>query len=204
MLSRDARYGLAILQILVGAEWLVSGFNKVLSGAFPQGLSDALQEGIKDNPNIWYVGLLDQIVLPHSVAFGYLVEGGEVAIGVVFLSTALLLFGRLRQAGEPQHQITVALMLGAAVAGIIGAFFCINFHFWMGDGILPAVGGAHAFDEGIDLDMLMPPLCLLITVAYLRLVNDLTGRSASSRLGARVKAFGVKQRSLLAQGPSAS
>ncbi len=66
-----------------------------MSGAFPQGLSDALQEWIKDNPNIWYVSLLDRIVLPHSVAFGYLVEGGEVAIGVVFLSTALLLFGRL-------------------------------------------------------------------------------------------------------------
>jgi thiosulfate dehydrogenase [quinone] large subunit len=204
MLSRDARYGLAAIQLLVGAEWLVSGTNKLLSGTFPQGLADALQEGIKDNPNVWYVDLLDRIVLPHSVVFGYLVEYGELAVGVILLSTAVLLFGPPRGVGEPRHKLAVAQMLAAAAAAAIGAFFCVNFHFWMGDGILPSLGGARAFDEAIDLDMLMPPLSLLIVVAHLRLADELTGHVVSSRLAARARAFGIGRRGSAAQSQSAS
>ena len=194
MLSRDARYGLAILQLLMGAEWLVSGANKVLSGSFPQGLSDALREGLKDNPNGWYVSLLDRVVVPHTVFWGYLIEGAELLIGIVLLSTALLLFGHLANAGESWHRLTVAQMIAAAAAGIVGAFLCVNFHFWMGDGFLPALGGTHAFDEAIDLDMLVPPLCLLISAGHLALADELTGHNVSSALKARARNLGLGRR----------
>ncbi len=200
MLSRDARYGLAAFQLVVGAEWLVSGANKVLSGSFPQGLSDALQDGLKDNPNSWYVSLLDRVVVPHTVFWGYLVEGAELLIGVVLLSTALLLFGRLARAGEPWHRLTVAQILVASVAGVVGAFLCVNFHFWMGDGFLPALGSTHAFDEAIDLDMLVPPLCLLISVGHLALADELTGHKASSAVKARAKSFDLRRRLSPARG----
>ncbi len=204
MLSRDARFGLAMIQLLVGAEWLVSGANKVISGTFPQGLADALQEGIKDNPNGWYVSLLDRIVLPHSIFFGYLIEGVELAVGIVLLSTTLLLFGRLSQAGEPWHRLTIVQVLAAATAGAIGAFLCVNFHFWMGDGFLPALGSTHAFDEAIDLDMLVPPLCLLITMAHLKLADELTGRVASSAIAARAHALGIGRGASLAREQAAN
>lgn len=189
MLSRDAHVGLAVVQLLVGIEWLTSGANKALSGTFPQGLADGLQEGLDNNPNAWYLSFLHQVVLPHSVFFGYLIEGAELAIGVVLVSTALVLFGSLRQVGEPWHRLTVVQLLAAATAGAIGALLCVNFHFWMGDGFLPALGGAHAFDEAIDLDMLIPPLSLLITIAQLKLADELTGSVASKALGARFAAF---------------
>jgi thiosulfate dehydrogenase [quinone] large subunit len=200
MLSRDARYGLAAIQLLVGAEWLVSGANKVLSGSFPQGLSDALQEGLKDNPNGWYVSLLERVVVPHTVFWGYLVEGAELLIGIVLLSTTVLLFGRLAKAGEPWHRLTVAQMIVAAVAGVVGAFLCVNFHFWMGDGFLPALGSTHVFDEAIDLDMLVPPLCLLISVGHLALADELTGHKVSSALKARASSLAPRRRLSPARG----
>jgi thiosulfate dehydrogenase [quinone] large subunit len=200
MLSRDARYGLAAIQLLVGAEWLVSGANKLLSGSFPQGLSDALHEGLKDNPNGWYVSLLERVVVPHTVFWGYLVEGAELLIGIVLLSTTVLLFGRLAKAGEPWHRLTVAQMIVAAVAGVVGAFLCVNFHFWMGDGFLPALGSTHAFDEAIDLDMLVPPLCLLISVGHLALADELTGHAVSSALKARASSLAPRRRLSPARG----
>jgi hypothetical protein len=42
MLNRTARYLLAAIQAIIGWEWIMSGCNKILSGNFPQGLSDAL------------------------------------------------------------------------------------------------------------------------------------------------------------------
>jgi thiosulfate dehydrogenase [quinone] large subunit len=200
MLSRDARYGLAAIQLIVGAEWLVSGANKVLSGSFPSGLADALQEGLKDNPNGWYVSLLDRVVVPHTIFWGYVVEGAEVLIGIVLLSTALMLFGNLARAGEPWHRLTVFQMLMAAAVGIVGAFLCVNFHFWMGDGFLPALGGANAYDEAIDLDMLVPPLCLLISIGHLALADELTGRKVSSTLKARASSLGLRRRVTPARG----
>jgi hypothetical protein len=156
-------------------------------------LSDALQEGLKDNSNGWYVSLLDRVVVPHTVFWGYLVEGAELLIGIVLLSTTVLLFGRLAKAGEPWHRLTVAQMIVAAVAGVVGAFLCVNFHFWMGDGFLPALGSTHVFDEAIDLDMLVPPLCLLISVGHLALTDELTGHKVSSALKARASSFGLRR-----------
>lgn len=74
MVQKETRAVLAVVQALIGFEWLVSGANKVLSGAFPQGLAQNLSEGLADNPNAWYVAFLRSVVLPHSVFFGYLIE----------------------------------------------------------------------------------------------------------------------------------
>ncbi|MGZ3584223.1 MAG: hypothetical protein ACXVDA_18025 [Ktedonobacterales bacterium] len=52
MLRNETRYLLAAIQALIAGEWIISGSNKLVSGAFPQGLADALSEGIKDNPNV--------------------------------------------------------------------------------------------------------------------------------------------------------
>jgi hypothetical protein len=74
MLNRSTRFLLAALEAIIGWEWLMSGGNKLLAGTFPQGLADALKRGIKNNPNSWYVSMLQTFVLPHSIFYGYLVE----------------------------------------------------------------------------------------------------------------------------------
>ena len=176
MLNRTARYLLAAIQAIIGWEWIMSGCNKILSGNFPQGLSDALNNGIKDNPNGWYVAFLKQIVLPNSMFFGYMIQWTEIAVGIILLSAAVLLLTKPRMAGEPQHRLAIAYSIMAIIAAAVGAFQNINFHFWMGGWVIPTFDPASAYNEGIDLDGLLPLFFLIIIIANLGLIQELTGK----------------------------
>ncbi len=181
MLSRETRIVLAAIQIVIGAEWLVSGLNKIVSGDFPTGLAAILREGFKENPNDWYVSLLQWTILPHSVGFAYLLEGTELVLGLVLLTGALLLLSPQPRSGEPQHALGVAFVASSLIACIVGAFLCVNFHFWMGDGIMPTVAPSRPFDEGIDLDTLLPPLSLILAYGNHRVLAAMTDRRPFAR-----------------------
>jgi thiosulfate dehydrogenase [quinone] large subunit len=174
MLSRDARWVAAALQAVIAWEWLVSGVNKVLAGNFPQGLADTLDEGIHDNPNGWYVSILQHVVMPHSVAFGYLIEATELFIGIALFIGVVVLVGPVRRRGMPQYRLAVGEVATAMVAALLCAFLCVNFHFFMGDGVFPWVNPANAFDEGITLDTLMPPVAVLLFLVNARLLVVMT------------------------------
>lgn len=184
---RDTRWLLAAIQALIGMEWLYSGANKLLSGMFPSGLADTLSDGLKNNPNGWYVAFLQALVLPHSVFVGYLLEITEFALGIILVSGAILLLGQLPLQGERQHRTTVTMLALSAAAALIGAVFCVNFHFWMGDGMVPTVNPGRPFDEGINLDTLLPPLSLIVMVVQLRLISELTGGALLTRIRAALK-----------------
>lgn len=182
MLSKGTRYLLAAVQAILGYEWLISGTNKVLSGTFPQGLADALGDGLKGNPNGWYVNVIDRVVLPHGVLFGTLIEFCELLAGVALLVGALALCGPLPLRGERLHRLAAFELGAATLAGLGCALLCVNFHFWMGDGLISAVNTGNAFGEGIDLDTLMPPLALLIAALNARLLLAVTGHDGVLRL----------------------
>lgn len=173
MLNRTTRYLLAAIQAILGWEWLMSGANKLLSGSFPQGLASTLTDNFKDNPNTWYVTFLQQIILPHSVFFGYLIEWTEITIAVILLGGALLLLGQPRLPGEPQHGVAVSYCITAAIAAAVGAFLTVNFHFLMGGWVIPGFNPGGAYNEGIDLDALIPPISLVILIANLAFANAL-------------------------------
>jgi uncharacterized membrane protein YphA (DoxX/SURF4 family) len=175
---REARYLLAAIQAIIGWEWITSGLNKVFSGSFPQSLSDTLTGGFKDNPNSWYIAFLQNIVLPHSVFYGYLIEWTEVIIGVVLLFGVFLLIGSPTALGKTSHKFSISLHMMVAIVAVIAAFLCINFHFWMGKSIIPGLG-ADPGDEGVDLDALMPPFSFIIMVANLYICSHL--RNTTSR-----------------------
>lgn len=172
MFQRETRYLLAAIQAIIGWEWITSGLNKVLSGSFPLSLSDTLTGGFKDNPNGWYISLLQRVVLPHSVFYGYLIEWTEGIVGVVLLFGVLLLIGRPKALVKVPHNVSVSMYATVAVVAVIAAFLCINFHFWMGKSIVPGLG-ADPGDEGIDLDALMPPFSFIIMVANLYIISRL-------------------------------
>ncbi len=157
----------------------MSGGNKVLAGTFPQGLADALREGIKGNPDGWYVSFLQHTILPHSVFYGYLIEWTELIAGLILLSGALILLGQPRKVGDPQHGLMVGYCVAAVVAAVVGAFMTVNFHFFMGGWVLPGFDPASPYDEAIDLDALIPPLSLIIVIANIAFVKAL--RSPESK-----------------------
>lgn len=180
MLNRATRYLLAAIQAIIGWEWVVSGSNKVLSGNFPQTFLDTLNTGIQNNPNAWYVSFLHNVVEPHSIFFGYVIEWTEMTIGVVLLASALILLGQPRMRGEAQHWLAVGFFSLTVFVAALGAFLCVNFHFWMGHGLIPGVG-ASPTGEGIDLDALVPPFSLVILIANLALIKALRGETWYSR-----------------------
>ncbi|HET9918717.1 MAG TPA: hypothetical protein VFQ30_02660 [Ktedonobacteraceae bacterium] len=175
MLNRAARYILAAIEAIIGWEWLMSGGNKLLSGTFPQGLADTLNEGIKNNPDGWYVSFLQQAVIPHSVLYGYLIEWSEVAVGIILIGAALVLLGKPRMPGEPQHHLAVAYSIAAILAAVVGIIHTVNFHFFMGGWVIPTFNPSDAYDEGIDLEGLLPLFLLVIIISNIALLKAITG-----------------------------
>src|SRR5947209_874165 len=60
-----------------------------------------------------------------------------------------------------------------AIVAAVGAFLTVNFHFWAGGWVFPVFHPAAANGEGIDLDALLPPLSLIVTIANIALFREL-------------------------------
>lgn len=186
MLHRTARYLLAAIQGIIGWEWFMSGGNKLFSGQFPQGLAGTLNDGIKNNPNGWYVSILQHAIIPNSIFWGYLIEWTEIIIGIVLIGSALLLLTRPRMPGEPQHRMGVLYCIATIIAAAMGAFQNINFHFWMGGWVIPTFDPSAPFNEGVDLDALLPLFFLTIIIANFALIQQLTGKKLFRRRTAQL------------------
>ncbi len=182
MSQKSTRWLLAAVQAILGWEWLVSGGNKLLSGTFPQGLADTLSEMFKDNSDGWYVSLLQHMVLPRSVFYGYLIEWTEVLIGIILLGSAVVLLSQPRRKGQPQYRLALLYSSVAMFAALLGTFLTVNFHFLAGGGIIPWFDGSAPNEEGIDLDALLPPFELVVLVAQGALLAELTQVSWRQRL----------------------
>jgi hypothetical protein len=87
--SRLPLVGLLLVQLLVGYEWFVSGLTKFVHGGFPSGLANELREKSADAPN-WYRSFLDGLIIPYASAFGYLIEIGELLVGLALIVAALV------------------------------------------------------------------------------------------------------------------
>jgi hypothetical protein len=173
MLNRSTRFLLAALQAILGWEWLMSAGNKILSGSFPQGLADTLNDGIKNNPNTWYATFLQQNILPHSIFYGYLIEWTEMVIAIFLLGGAFILVSRSRMPEDVWYGFGLTTSIAVAIVAAIGAFLTVNFHFWTGGWVFPIFRPAMANGEGIDLDALLPPLSLVVTIANIALFREL-------------------------------
>ena len=196
MLNRSTRFLLAALQAVLGWEWLMSAGNKVLSGSFPQGLADTLTSGIKDNPNTWYATFLQQTILPHSIFYGYLIEWTEMVIAIFLLGGAFILVSRSHMPEEVWYGFGLTTSIAVAIVAVVGAFLTVNFHFWAGGWVFPLFHPDMANGEGIDLDALLPPLSLVVTIANIALFREL------QRVGVfkqRIQSAGVGSRGVVTE-----
>jgi hypothetical protein len=115
----------------------------------------------------WYKSFLDGSVIPHASTFGYLIEIGELVVGLALVAAALvwlLRWERLPYSGR------VAVLVATALASLGAIFMAVNFHLANGaphPWLIPRDG----FDEGIDLDSLLPAVQLVlvgVSVGFLR------------------------------------
>ena len=95
-----------IVRLYVGYEWLMAGWEKVMSPVwFGAGAGAALKGfvqgalaktgGAHPDVSLWYAAFLQSVVLPHAAAWSNIVAVGEVLVGlglVIGLATGIAAF----------------------------------------------------------------------------------------------------------------
>ena len=94
----DTRFALfwVFVRLYVGWEWLVAGWSKLnnpawvgdRAGSAIQGfLNGSLSKTAGAHPDVsgWYAAFIQNVALPNTVFFSYLVTFGEIAVGVALI-----------------------------------------------------------------------------------------------------------------------
>ncbi len=162
--TRIPLVGLLVVQLVIGYEWAMSGLTKIVRGGFPSGLADELREKSEGAAG-WYTSFLDSVVIPNAQGWGYVIEIGELLIGLVLIGAALVWLFAWERVGA---QMRRNLLLGTVLASLGGIAMAVNFHLANGAAhpwLIPADG----FDEGVDLDSLLPAIQLVLAAVSGRL-----------------------------------
>ena len=178
--ARLPLFGLLTIQLFIGYEWFMSGITKMVRGGFPAGLADELTDKSQGAPG-WYANILDNVVIPNAKAFGYVSEIGEVLVGVALIGAAAIWLFRWHSLPQPARAATLGLVVFASLAGV---FMNVNFHLANGSAhpwLLPGSG----FDEGVDLDSLMPAIQLAIAGVAGALLWQMRTAPDTTETGAR-------------------
>lgn len=163
--ARLALTGFVVVGLFVGYEWFMSGLTKFVRGGFPSGLSAELTEKSEGVAG-WYKSFLDSVVIPNGKLFGILIEAGELLIGIALIGSAIVLLLRWRQLS---YRAEVAVLATVALASLGAIFLNVNLHLANGSAhpwLLPEDG----FDEGVDLDSLLPLIQLGFLVVSVKLL----------------------------------
>ena len=164
--------GLLIVVIIIGYEWFISGLTKILHGDFVSGLADEMADKLADAPS-WYASFLNSTVIPNASTFGYLIEFGEVLIGLTFIVGSLLWLFAWKRLPLKVQSTVLWLTVAAAIGGI---FMALNFHF--ANGLThPWLIPADSFDEGVDFDSFLVVMNMVIATVYIDLLNSLRLRT---------------------------
>jgi hypothetical protein len=158
-LGRLPLIGVLLIQIFVGYEWFDSGLTKIVRGGFPSGLAADLHDRVQGASG-WYRSFVDGSIIPHGVLFGYLIEIGELLVGIVFIAVALLWIFRWERLPDVVRLTLLGVTIMAALAAI---FMAVNFHLANG-GTHPWLIPKSGFDESVDLDALLPAVQLIFIV----------------------------------------
>lgn len=155
--------GLLVVQMIMGYEWFVSGLVKIWRGDFPSGLAAALFEKLPNVP-AWYGRFLTGAVIPSATFFGYAIEIAELLAGIVLIVGPLIW---LFAGDRATDRLRRAVLCFTVVAAIGGAFLAINLHV-ANAAIHPWLIPGDSFDEGLDLDSVLPAIQMVI--AWISLV----------------------------------
>ena len=179
-LGRLPLIGILLIQIFVGYEWFDSGLTKIVRGDFPAGLAADLHDRVQGAPG-WYRSFVDGSIVPHGVFFGYLIEIGELLVGVAFIAAALVWLFRWERLPDLGRLTLLAVTILAAIGGI---FMAVNFHLANG-GTHPWLIPKDGFDESVDLDTLVlavQAVLIVISVGAWRAIRQASPARTRGRL----------------------
>jgi uncharacterized membrane protein YphA (DoxX/SURF4 family) len=159
--GRAGRWGLALVEVAIAYEWLVSALNKILDPQFGDGLGHQLQEDLRDNPNRWYGTLLRDAVVPHATVYATLIEIAEFLVGLGFLVGALLWLSRRLAASAWARPLTLAVMAAIAAGGLMTANYYLN-----AGNTLPGLDPGQPYNEGLSIDGVLTLIAVGLLVAH--------------------------------------
>jgi uncharacterized membrane protein YphA (DoxX/SURF4 family) len=149
--------GFLIVTMIVGYEWFMSGLVKFVRGDFPAGLAGELLTKTAGTSD-WYASFLKSVAIPFGEPFGYVLETSEVLAGIALIVGPLIwLFAWERVS----HRLRLAVLFFMAVAATGGAILAINLHLANGASHPWLIPGT-SFDEGVDLDSVLPAIQVVI------------------------------------------
>jgi len=143
----------------------MSGLTKLWRGGFAAGLADELRDKAKGVTG-WYRNVLNDAIIPNARLVGWVVLIGELAVGIVLIVGAAVWITRGDRLGARAWQLMLTAMGLASVAAILMA---VNFHLANGSPhpwLIPKSG----YDEGIDLDSVLPGVEIVMVVIAGRLL----------------------------------
>ena len=152
---------LLLVQVAIGYEWLVSGFSKIANGDFAHGLAAELGDLAQQSP-AWYGHFLQTAIVPHALAFGYLIEFAELLAGIVLVGAACTELAAGARLTGRMTRLLRRLSIAALAAGIL---LVANFELANG-GSFGLRLAADSFDEGVDLDTVLVAAQLALLVAF--------------------------------------
>ena len=163
--SRLALRGFLVVGLFVGYEWFMSGLTKIVRGGFPSGLAGELRDK-SEGAVSWYKSFLDGTVIPNGRAFGVLIEVSELLIGAALIVAAIILFFRWQRLG---YRTEIAVLAVVALSSVGAILMNVSFHLANGSPhpwLIPKSG----FDEGVDLDSLLPLIQLVFLYVSVKLM----------------------------------
>lgn len=155
MKNRAAIAVIALVQAVVGFEWVKAGWEKVSDPNFIGGLERTIGVFASKNPTGWYKDFLTGTVSPNATLFGWLVAYGEFIAGVVLLIAAAsyLFYG---SGADVVSRFVVPI--GAVTALTGGAFLSANFWF--------AAGWLSVSTDSLNAVMFLIQIVLAGTTVY--------------------------------------
>lgn len=160
--------GFLVVAIVIGYEWFMSGLVKFVQGDFPAGLADELLEKAAGTAT-WYGRFLKSAVVPVAKLFGYVIETTELLAGVALIAGPLIWIFAWDRVSD---RIRRSVLFFMALAAIGVAFLAINLHLANGASHPWLIPG-DAFDEGIDLDSVLPAIQIVIATVSIILFRRL-------------------------------
>jgi uncharacterized membrane protein YphA (DoxX/SURF4 family) len=160
--------GILVVEMIIGYEWFISGLVKFMRGDFPAGLADALLEKSVGAPE-WYTSIQKVAVIPFAQPFGYAIETSELLAGVALIAGPLIWLFAWERVSD---RLRSAVLFFTAVAAIGGTFLAINLHLANGASHPWLIPG-DSFDEGIDLDSVLPAVQIVIATVSIVLLTRL-------------------------------
>jgi hypothetical protein len=151
----------AVVQGALGAEFTLSGLNKVADATYVVDFDSFVRANPGTRSGI-LAPIVNGLVLPHVGIFAGLIKYAELGLGPILLIGALEI-GRRRFAGRlgARHAYEAPVALVAAFAGLTAAALTLSISLLMGEG-LPTVMPDRAFTTAIPVELLIVPLGLAV------------------------------------------